>query len=283
MRKYLPLTIGIPGMLLAAPAVARSPLAVPTVKTGFLDKSTNASEVPAGCDGNWKPMRPPFRFGLAALAVFLAFFALCPVSKAQNGFSDDTYYVANTRPPDAFLALRTNPTAGFGQRVATMPNGTLLKVLQRQGDGWWYVRVLPSGPEGWALSREGNRVWIVCCASQQQAVAPTPIPGSDLLESYVAFLSEADHFNSQGQRLTSAAAIIRQDRANFHQFGRGDPQDEGDGFFADEDNRQALETMLDRGRAAPGVVSSIVNGTATIRVDVYRGAAGPFINVTVLN
>jgi len=104
-----------------------------------------------------------------------------------------------------------------------------------------------------------------------------------LLESYVAFLSEADHFNSSGERLRSAAAIIRQDRANFHRFGRRDPQDENDRFFADEDNRAALEQMLERGRADPGVISRIVNGTVLIRVNIYRGSNGPYIVVTVLN
>jgi hypothetical protein len=34
----------------------------------------------------------------------------------------------------------------------------------------------------------------------------------ELVESYVAFLSEADHFNSNGERLRSAAAIIRAPR-----------------------------------------------------------------------
>jgi hypothetical protein len=104
------------------------------------------------------------RHGFGVFAFVMAVLAVCPPSRAQNGFSDnETYYVANTRPPDAFLALKTNPMSGFGQRIAKMPNGTLLKVLQRQGDGWWYVRVLPSGPEGWALSRQGNNVWIECC------------------------------------------------------------------------------------------------------------------------
>jgi hypothetical protein len=41
--------------------------------------------------------------------------------------------------------------------------------------------------------------------------------------------------------------------------------------------------MLERGRAAPGVIARIVNGTALIRVDIYRGNAGPFVVVTVLN
>ena len=104
-----------------------------------------------------------------------------------------------------------------------------------------------------------------------------------LIESYVALLSEADHFNSSGQRLTSAAAIIRQDRANYHRFGIRDPEDEEDTLFADEQNRQALERMLERGHADPGVLSRIVNGTVLVRVNVYRSASWPFVQVTVLD
>lgn len=111
--------------------------------------------------------------------------------------------------------------------------------------------------------------------------APTLAQAQQLIGSYVALLSAADHFNSNGQRLTSAAAIIRQDRANFHRFGVRDPQDEGDAFFADEGNRAALEQMLERGRADPGV-ARIVNGTPLIRVEIYRAASGPFITVTLI-
>jgi len=63
------------------------------------------------------------------------------------------------------------------------------------------------------------------------------------VESYVAFLSEADQFNSSGERLRTAAAIIRQDRAHFHRFGRRDQGDERDSFFADAANREALEQI----------------------------------------
>jgi hypothetical protein len=103
------------------------------------------------------------------------------------------------------------------------------------------------------------------------------------VESYVARLSEVDHFNSNGQRLNSAAAIIRRGRANFHRFGKGDPDDQSDVFFADEGNRAALEQMLERGRADPGVISRIINGTPLIRVDIFRAADGPFVRVTLLN
>ena len=115
------------------------------------------------------------------------------------------------------------------------------------------------------------------------ACIPTSSRAQQLIGSYVALLSEADHFNSNGQRLTSAAAIIRQDRANFHRYGIRDPEDEDDTFFADEGNRAALERMLEHGRADPGVIARIVNGTVLIRVDIYRDASGPFIRVTLLD
>jgi hypothetical protein len=86
-----------------------------------------------------------------------------------------------------------------------------------------------------------------------------------------------------GNGLTSAAAIIRQDRANVHRYGKRDLDDENDTFFADEGNRAVLEQMLDRGRADPGVLSRIVNGTPRLRVDIYRGVDGPFVRVTLLD
>jgi len=124
---------------------------------------------------------------------------------------------------------------------------------------------------------------ILAVALSMAAFAPAPSQAQQLIESYVALLSEADHFNSSGQRLTSAAAIIRQDRANYHRFGVRDPEDEDDTLFADERNRQALEQMLERGHADPGVLSRIVNGTVLVRVNVYRSSSGPFVQVTVLN
>jgi hypothetical protein len=111
---------------------------------------------------------------------------------------------------------------------------------------------------------------------------PTLARAQQLIGSYVALLSERDHFNSNGQRLTSAAAIIRQDRANFHRFGIRDPEDQDDPFFADEGNRAALEQMLERGHADPGVVARIVNDIVLIKVDIYRDTGGLFIRATVL-
>ena len=98
------------------------------------------------------------------------------------------------------------------------------------------------------------------------------------LGHYTARLSSQDHFNSNGQRLRSVAAIIRQDRANFHRFGRHDHQDQWDGFFNNQGNRAGLERLIARGRMGPGVRNAIINGEPLIHVDIYHG----YVVVTVL-
>jgi hypothetical protein len=99
------------------------------------------------------------------------------------------------------------------------------------------------------------------------------------IESYVARLSARDHFNSNGERLTSAAGIIRQDRANFYVYGIRDPEDEADSFFQSKGNRALLEALLEQGRSTPGAIQRVVNGTPLVRVDVYRR----FVTVTILS
>ncbi|MCE1237777.1 MAG: hypothetical protein LWW93_15615 [Hyphomicrobiales bacterium] len=108
-----------------------------------------------------------------------------------------------------------------------------------------------------------------------------PASAQQLIESYTARLSRADHFNSYGERLSSPAAIIRQDRANFHKFGVRDSEDEGDRYFSDMANRALMERLLERGRTTGAARRAIVNGTPLIRVDVYDGPRGPFIEVSV--
>jgi len=101
----------------------------------------------------------------------------------------------------------------------------------------------------------------------------------NFIESYTARLSPRDHYDSNGVRLTSAAAIIRQDRANFYVYGMRDSEDEPDSFFSDKSNRARLEQMLENGRATRDALYKVVNGTPLIRVDIYANG----INVTVLS
>jgi hypothetical protein len=115
-----------------------------------------------------------------ALFGFLSAHILVTEAVAQS--VDENFFVANTTPPDAYLALRTHPSSSIGQRIATMPNGTLLKVLQRRADGWWHVRILTTGQEGWALSGRSGKTWIECCirseARSQALRIYTPPNGS---------------------------------------------------------------------------------------------------------
>ncbi|MBW0000017.1 MAG: hypothetical protein JO015_13015 [Verrucomicrobia bacterium] len=103
--------------------------------------------------------------------------------------------------------------------------------------------------------------------------------GSAPIESYVARLSARDHFNSNGQRLQSPAAIIRQDRANYYVYGYRDPEDEPDQFFSSKENRARLERLLERGTSTPEARRLVVNGTPLIRVEVYQN----FVNVTIIS
>jgi hypothetical protein len=109
------------------------------------------------------------------------------------------------------------------------------------------------------------------------ALAACPASASELLETYFARLSSADHFNSNGQRLTDVAAIIRQDRANFHAYGIRNADDQSDKFFASKANRAKLEAMLRSGTVTPAARSAIVNGTPIIYVEIYDD----FVNVSL--
>ena len=67
------------------------------------------------------------RAAFIGLNIFIAIFAgilqFASPSVAQKNAGDNSFYfVANTRPPDAYVALRTHPTSSFGQRITTMPN-----------------------------------------------------------------------------------------------------------------------------------------------------------------
>jgi hypothetical protein len=101
----------------------------------------------------------------------------------------------------------------------------------------------------------------------------------DYVETYTALLSPRDHYNSNGVRLRSAAAIIRQDRANFYVYGLRDSEDEPDPYFSSKNNRARLEDMLENGRTTPDAIDRIVNGTPLIRVEIY--ATG--ISVSILS
>jgi hypothetical protein len=100
---------------------------------------------------------------LLVLAIVLAgSFGSGPTASGQNSAAHS--YVANTTPPDAFLALKLYPSEN-SPRIMAMANGTKLDVLLRRVDGWWYVKVSPTGEQGWSYSGRGNKAYILCCTA----------------------------------------------------------------------------------------------------------------------
>jgi hypothetical protein len=102
---------------------------------------------------------------------------------------------------------------------------------------------------------------------------------ADYIESYKARLISRDHYNSNGERLESAAAIIRQNRANFYVYGIRTGEDEPDSFFSRKANRELLEQLLENGTATRQTINEIINETPLIRVDVYT----EHVDVTILS
>lgn len=105
----------------------------------------------------------------------------------------------------------------------------------------------------------------------------------EVLETYRARLSARDHFNTNGERLTSPAEIIRQDRANVHRFGIVDPEDQSDQFFSSEKNCAILEKLLEAGHSKPAAYQAVVNGTPVVVVTVLRGNRGEYVTVSIIH
>ncbi|MRH20547.1 hypothetical protein [Rhodovulum strictum] len=114
------------------------------------------------------------------------------------------------------------------------------------------------------------------------ALAPVAAAAQQLVGEYVAVIGPQDLYNSRGERLTEPWQILRQDRANFHRFGRRDPGDEGDPFFADANNRAAMERMLIGGRIDPAAARAILAGGAMVVVRIWgQGGRGDYVTVDV--
>ncbi len=101
------------------------------------------------------------------------------------------------------------------------------------------------------------------------ALASLPAAAQNYLGTYTAWISNQDLYNSNGQRLTEAWQIVRQDRANVHRFNRIDAGDAIDGWFANANARAALEQALRNGGIDPGSRTLILQGNSWVQVDLW--------------
>ncbi len=84
----------------------------------------------------------------------------------------------------------------------------------------------------------------------------------DGLTFYGAEIGPQDHLNSKGQSLGRLREVLRQDRANYHLFGKRDRRDQADGFFQKAERRG----LFDRAqiRVDPRLERDILNGKVTV-------------------
>ncbi len=109
-----------------------------------------------------------------------------------------------------------------------------------------------------------------------------PALAEQLLGSYVAYIGTQDLYNSKGARLSAPWQVLRQDRANFHRFGISQPGDEWDPFFADYDNRAAMEQMVMNGYINPQAARDIMAGGAFVYVEIWgENGRGTSVRVDV--
>lgn len=94
-----------------------------------------------------------------------------------------------------------------------------------------------------------------------------------LIAEYTTRIGPDDHFNSNGDRLETVPAILRQDRANMHRFDLADEEDESDTYFVDAETRGLFEWLISRGLARPDTRRAIINGNPLVRVTVFERRA----------
>jgi hypothetical protein len=97
---------------------------------------------------------------------------------------------------------------------------------------------------------------------------------ADILTSYYTTIGPGDRVNSSGSPLTDFGAILQQDRANFHRFGRSDLGDESDPFFGDRNMRASIPALFSRGDNEDGYWEIQANSPHNIEILVLVCGSG---------
>lgn len=113
------------------------------------------------------------------------------------------------------------------------------------------------------------------------------VSAQDYSALYQVRLSERDHYSSSGAKLTSVAAILRQDRANYHKFNKRDAEDQSDRFFSSAGNRGLLEgyynNIANSSPLSKADSNVIINGTPLVKVSLVDGVGTKYLSVEILD
>ncbi|MGD1885590.1 MAG: hypothetical protein ACFB01_00360 [Cohaesibacteraceae bacterium] len=120
----------------------------------------------------------------------------------------------------------------------------------------------------WSEGRSARRSALVAALAVFALGVPSTA-SAQLLADYTTRIGPHDKVNSQGDRLDSAAAILRQDRANVHRFNLADDEDETDTYFTTPEARRGFERLMSRGLVRSDTRTAIINGSPLVRVRAY--------------
>lgn len=95
---------------------------------------------------------------------------------------------------------------------------------------------------------------------------------------YMAYLGPEDLTNSSGIRLQNAAAIVAQDRANYHRFGIRHEFDENDPWFSSRGHRMAIPELV---VMSDNTAKIIVRQGALVAVSIFADATGQMTSMRV--
>ena len=106
-------------------------------------------------------------------------------------------------------------------------------------------------------------------------LSPTLSNAQEVVEQYTATIAPQDRVNSSGAALDDIAAILAQDRANFHRFGIRHGGDESDPYFANKQLRAGISELYRRGPGAQQyIVDAVLSGQAKSALARPMGTGG---------
>lgn len=99
-----------------------------------------------------------------------------------------------------------------------------------------------------------------------------------LIAEYFALIGPADFHSSAGVRLRDFGAILQQDRANYHRFGRRDEMDDWDPIFSDPAQRARIPHIWQIAPGSEYIPGAVLSGqTRFLWIRVYGTRGTPQI------
>ena len=107
-----------------------------------------------------------------------------------------------------------------------------------------------------------DRKWLTALVAIFATLASSAV-SQTLIETYGAEIGVVDRRNSSGVGLYDPIAILTQDRANVHRFGKRQSGDTIDQIFGGREMRAQMPSLLTRGSISPAAEAALRSGTGT--------------------